>query len=176
MVWVIKLQFSKDYEMELLKNISECQLFGRQSPCPSLRSWFSEERHSQEAKQPDVAAIVMCLLFATPWTAVLQATLSLISSQSLPKFMSVTLSNHLILWCPLLFFPSIFLSLRGFSNKLALWFASGGLSIGDSASASVLPMSIQSWFLLGLPGLSPCYPWDSRVFSSTTISQITSYN
>ena len=118
----------------------------------------------------------MCLLFATPWTAVLQATLSLISSQSLPKFMSVTLSNHLILWCPLLFFPSIFLSLRGFSNKLGLWFASGGLSIGDSASASVLPMSIQSWFLLGLPGLSPCYPWDSRVFSSTTISQITSYN
>ena len=47
-------------------------------------------------------------------------------------------------------------------------FASGGQSIGTSASASVLPMTIQSWFPLGLPGLiSLLFKGLSRVFSST---------
>ena len=49
-------------------------------------------------------------------------------------------SNHLILCYPLLFLPSIFPSIRVFSNESV--FASGGQSIGVSASASVLPMSI----------------------------------
>ena len=62
-------------------------------------------------------------LFAAPWTAACQASLSLTISQSLPKFMcteSVMLSNHLILCCPLLLLPSIFPSIRIFSNQLAL--------------------------------------------------------
>ena len=70
----------------------------------------------------------------------------------LPKFMSttlVTLSSHLILCCPLFFLPSIFPSIRVFS--MSRLFASGNQSIGASASASVLPMSIiQSWFPLVL--------------------------
>ena len=52
-----------------------------------------------------------------------QASLSLPISQSFPKFMSiesVLLSNHLILCCPLLFLPSIFSSIRVFSNELAV--------------------------------------------------------
>ena len=62
-------------------------------------------------------------LFVTPWTAELQASLSLTISQSLPKFMSIASvmqSNHLILWCPLLLLPSIFPSIRDFSEELAL--------------------------------------------------------
>ena len=56
------------------------------------------------------------LLFATPWTAAHQASLSITNSQSLLKLMSiesVTPSNHLILCCPLLLPPTIFPSIRG---------------------------------------------------------------
>ena len=52
-------------------------------------------------------------------------------------------------------------------------FASGGQSIGASASASVLPMNIQDWFPLGLTGLiSLQSKGPSRVFSSTTVQSI----
>ena len=62
-------------------------------------------------------------LFATPWTATRQASLSVTHSQSLPKLMSsesVMPSNHLILCYPLLLLPSIFPSIRVFSNESAL--------------------------------------------------------
>ena len=62
-------------------------------------------------------------LFATPWTAALQASWSITNSQSLLKFMStesVMPSNHLILCCPLLLLPSVFPSIRVFSNELVL--------------------------------------------------------
>ena len=61
-------------------------------------------------------------LFATPWTAAWQASLSIINSQSLLKLLSIALvmpSNHLIL-CYLLLSPSIFPSIRVFSNESAL--------------------------------------------------------
>ena len=63
------------------------------------------------------------LLFATPWTAARQASLSITNSRSPPKPMaieSVMPSNHLILCCPLLILPSIFLSIRVFSNESGL--------------------------------------------------------
>ena len=62
-------------------------------------------------------------LFATPWTAVRQASLSLTISQSLPKFMSIASvmpPSHLILWCSLLLLPSVFPSTRKFSNVTAV--------------------------------------------------------
>ena len=62
-------------------------------------------------------------LFATPWTAALQASLSNINSWSLPKLTSIELvmpSNHVIFCHPLLFLPSIFPSMRVFSNKSVL--------------------------------------------------------
>ena len=62
-------------------------------------------------------------LFATPWTAARQASLSITNSQSLRKLMSIELvmpSNHLILCRPLLLLPSIFPSIRVFSNKSVL--------------------------------------------------------
>ena len=63
-------------------------------------------------------------LFVTSWTAACQASLSFTVSKSLLKFMStesVMLSKHLILCCPLLLLPSIFPSIRVFSNELVLW-------------------------------------------------------
>ena len=62
-------------------------------------------------------------LFATQWTAACQASLSITNSQSLLKLMSIELvmpSNHLILCCPLLLPPSIFSSIRVFSNESVL--------------------------------------------------------
>ena len=62
-------------------------------------------------------------LFATPWTTACQASLSITNSQSPPKFKpieSVMPSNHLILCRPLLLLPSIFPSIRVFSNESAL--------------------------------------------------------
>ena len=62
-------------------------------------------------------------LFATSWTAACQASLSFTISKSLLKLMSIELvmpSNHLILCCPLLLLPSVFPSIRIFSNELAL--------------------------------------------------------
>jgi len=106
----------------------------------------------------------------TPWTAAHQASLSFNISQSFLKLMSiesVMLSNHLILCSPLLLLPSTFPASGSF--PMSQFFTSGGQRIGASASASVLPMNIQSWFPLGLTGLISLLSmglW--RVFSSTT--------
>ena len=62
-------------------------------------------------------------LFTTPWIAARQASLAITNSRSLPKLMSiesVMSSNHLIFCHPLLLLPSIFPSIRVFSNELAL--------------------------------------------------------
>ena len=64
-------------------------------------------------------------LFETPWTAACQASLSITNSWSLPKLVSIELvmpPNHLILCHPLLLLPSIFPSIRVFSNESALHF------------------------------------------------------
>jgi len=62
-------------------------------------------------------------LFATPWTAAHQASLSITNSRSSLKLMSIELvmpSNHLILCHPLLLLPSVFPSIRAFSNESVL--------------------------------------------------------
>ena len=74
--------------------------------------------------QTVVVQSLSCIqLSATPWTAALQASLSFTISQSLLKLTSVDSvmpSNHLIICRPLLLLPSIFPSIRVFSNELAL--------------------------------------------------------
>ena len=85
--------------------------------------------------------------FATPWTAACQTSLSITNSRNLLKLMSIQLvmpSNHLILCRPLLLLPSIFPASGSF--PMSWHFASGGQSIGVSASASVHPVNIQDWF------------------------------
>ena len=106
-------------------------------------------------------------LFVTPWTAEHQVSLSFTVSWSLLRFMStelVMLSNHLVLCYPLLLLPSVFPSIRVFSNESALlirW-----QSIG--ASASVLPVNVP----LGLTDLISLQSKGlSRVFFNTTIQR-----
>ena len=70
-----------------------------------------------------VLSLSFVQLFVTPWTAAHQALLSFTVSQSFLKFMSiksVMLSNYLIFCCPLLLLPSLFPSIRVFSNGSAL--------------------------------------------------------
>ena len=90
---------------------------------------------------------------ATPWTAAHQASLSSTNSLGLLKLLSIESampSNRLILCHALLLLPSIFPSIRVFSNESVLWIR--WPNIGVSASTSVLPMNIQDWFPLGLTG------------------------
>ena len=107
----------------------------------------------------------------TPWTAACLASLSSTISRSLLKRMSVVSvmpSNSLILCVPLS--PGLQSFPASGSFPMSYFFASGGQSIGASASASVLQMNIQDWFPLGLTGLiSLLSKGLSRVFSSTTI-------
>ena len=70
-----------------------------------------------------VQSLIHVWLFAALWTAACQASLSVTNSQSLLKLMSIESvmpSNHLVLCCPLLLLPSIFPSIRVFSNESAL--------------------------------------------------------
>ena len=83
-------------------------------------------------------------LFATPWTAACQASLSITNSQSLLKPMSIesviyhpTISSSVVPFSCLQSFPG------SWSFPMTQFFASGGKSIGVSASASVLPMNMQ---------------------------------
>ena len=91
-------------------------------------------------------------LFVTPWTAAHQAFLALTLSRSLPKFMSIASvmpSSHLILWPPLLLLPSIFPSIRDFSNESAVhirWQKYWSLSIGPSNEYSGLISLKIDWF------------------------------
>ena len=80
-----------------------------------------------------------------------------------PGIESVIPFNHLILCGPILLLPSVFPRIR--SCPVSQLFASGGQSIGASASPSVFPMNIQGWFPLSLIVwlvCSPCCPKDSQ--------------
>ena len=104
-----------------------------------------------------------CLTLWTPWTTVQQASLSISNSWNLLKLMSIDLvvpSNHFILYCSLLLLPSIFSSIRGFSNESVLhirWpkYWSFSFSISPSNEYSGL-ISFRIDFG------SPCSPRDSQ--------------
>ena len=93
-------------------------------------------------------------LFAIPWTATCQASLSITNTQSLLKLMSIQWvmpSNHLILCHPLLLLPSIFPSIRVFSNESVLrirWpkYWSFSFSISPSNEYSGLISFSTDWF------------------------------
>ena len=96
-----------------------------------------------------------------PWTAACQASLSLIISQSLPKFMSIALvmpPSHFILWCPLLLLPSVFSSSRDFSNESAVlirWSKYWSFSINISPSnkySGLMSLRIDWFDLLAVQG------------------------
>ena len=112
-------------------------------------------------------------IFATPWTEARQASLSINNFWSLPKLMSIELvtpSSHLILCHHLLLLPSIFPSIRVFSNESALpirW-----PNYWSFSFKSVLPINTQDWSHLEWTGwMSLQSKGLSRVFSNTTVQK-----
>ena len=113
------------------------------------------------------------LVFATPWAAACQASLSFTNSWSILKLCASSW------WCH----PTISSSVVPFSSCLQSFptsgsfpmsqvFALGSQSIGVSGSASVLPMNIQDWFPLGWTGwISLQTKGLSRLFSNTTVQK-----
>ena len=111
-------------------------------------------------------------LSATPWTVAHQASLSITHSRSLLKFMSIKSvmpSNHFIICRPLLLLPSIFPSIRVFSNKLALhirWPQNWSLSFSISPSNEYSGLISFMIDLISLQSKAL-----SRVFSNTIVQR-----
>ena len=117
-------------------------------------------------------------LFVTPWTAAHQASLFITNSRSPPKPMSIEsimASNHLILFRPLFLLPSIFPSIRVFSNESALhirWpkYWSFSFNIGPSNEhPGLISLGCTGWISLQSKELS-------RVFSNTTVQKHQFFN
>ena len=112
-------------------------------------------------------------LSVNPWTAARQASLSITNSQSLLKLRSIKLvmpSNHLIPCRPFLFLPSVFPSIRVFSNQSVLcirWPKYWSFSFSISPSNEH-----QNWSPLGWAGWISLHPKGlSRVLSNTTVQK-----
>ena len=111
------------------------------------------------ASSQSVQSLSRVRLFATPWTAARQASLSITNSQSLLKLMSIRSvipSNHFILCRPLLLLPSIFPSIRLFSNESVLcirWPDYWSFSISPSNEYSgLISLRIDLFDLLAVQG------------------------
>ena len=131
---------------------------------PSLLSY-------QPASFTTVQSLSRVRHFATPWTAACPASLSITNSRSSSKPMSIESvmpSNHLLLCLPLLLLPSIFPSIRVFSNESALrirwpkyWSFSFNISPSNEHSG-LISFRMTGWIFLQSKGLS-------RVFYNTII-------
>jgi len=128
---------------------------------PGIQETYSISGWGMAAHSMGSHSVQLCLTLATPWTAACQATLSITSSRSLLKLMSIKSvmpSNHLILCCPLLLLPSIFPSIRVFSGESVLhirWpkYWSFSFSISSSNEYSGLFSFRMDWFdLLSVQG------------------------
>ena len=108
-------------------------------------------------------------LFATPWTAARQASLSFTNSWSLLKLMSIQLvipSNHLIFYRPLLLLPSIFPSIRVFANESVLdirWPKYWSFSPSNKYSG-LISLRMDRLDLLAVQGTL-------KIFSNTTVQK-----
>ena len=131
---------------------------------------YSWTHSSWNAYISSVQSLSRARFFATPWTAASQASLSITNSRSLLKFMSIESvmpSNHLILCRPLLLPPSVFPSIRVFSNESALhirWlkYWSFNFNISPSNEYSGLISFRMNWLdLLAVQGTL------KRVFNTT---------
>ena len=151
-------------------------------PCPPLhKKLFLQQTKNRKLKIEirtlsivqfsTVQSLSHAWLFATPRTSARQVSLSITNSQILLKLMSIEslmAFKHLIVCHPLLLLPSIFPSIRVFSNESVLligWPKNWSFSFSISSSN-------QDWFLLGLTGLiSLQFKALSRVFSNTTVQK-----
>ena len=136
---------------------------------------------STSVQLSSVQSLIHVRLFATPWTAALQASLSITNSRSPPKLMSTESempSNHLILCHSLLLLPSIFPSIRVFANESALhirWpkYCSFSFSISPSNEHPGLISFRMDWLdLLAVQGTlkSPLQHHSSKCINSSAFS------
>ena len=123
--------------------------FGKQNTQPRIRErkygMYSYGNEEQINLQQQFSSVTQtCPLYGTAWTASYQASLCITNCRSLLKLISIELmmqSNHLILCSPLLFLPSIFPSIRVFSNESVLlikWPKDWSFSISPSNEYSEL--------------------------------------
>ena len=121
----------------------------------------SRKKNNKFKVSESIQSLSCVQFFVTPWTAACQASLSITNSQSLSKFMSIELvmpSNHLILCHALLLLPSIFPSIRVFSNESVVcirWpkYWSFGFNISPSNEYSGLISFMMDWLdLLAVQG------------------------
>ena len=157
-----KIYFSKEYNRDI-----NC------AKADEIYSLKYKHQHRKDIVSSSVQLLSCVRLFATPWTAASQASLSITNSRSSPKLMSIESvmpSSHLILCHPFLLLPQSLLASGSFPmSHLFTW---GGQSIGVSALASVLLKNTQDWspsewidwISLQSKGLS-------RVFSNTTVQK-----
>ena len=135
---------------ETVERVSDFYFAGLQNHC---RSWLQYEIKKmltpwkKSYDQPSSVQFIHSVMSNSSWPHELQhakASLSITNSRTLPKLVSIESwmpSNHLIFCHPLLLVPSIFPASGSF--QMSQLFASGGQSIGVSASTSVLPMNTQ---------------------------------
>ena len=127
----------------------------------------------KDAQFSSVQLLGRVRLFATPWIAARQASLSITNSRSSLRFTSIKSVmpySHLILCRPLLLLPPMFPASKSF--PVSQLFAWGGQSTGASALASLLPKNTEDWSPSEWTGwISLQSRGFSRVFSNTTIQK-----
>ena len=157
-VWQKPLQYCKVISLQLIK-INEKKIF---LSFYYLNNFFSS-----------VQSLSRVRIFATPFTAACQASLSITNSRSLLKLMSIESVIPSTISSPVVPFSSCLQTFPASGSfPMSQFFTSGGQSIGVSASASVLPVNIQDWFPLGWTGLISLQPKGfSRAFSNTTVQK-----
>ena len=140
--------------------LTTCGYRAHETCLVGLRKWISIAFNLNWNSHIVVQSLSHVQLFATPWTAACQASLSSTVSRSLLKLMSIESvmpSNHLFLCCPLLLLPSIFPSIRVFSNESALcirWSKYWSFSFSTSPSdeySGLISFRID-WFDLAIQG------------------------
>ena len=141
--------------------------------CKSRKKWEFPKTLYRPVQFSSVQSLSCVRLFATPWIAARQASLSITISRSslrLASIKSVMPSSHLILCHPLLLLPSVPPSIRVFSNESTLrmrW-----SKYWSSALASFLPKNTQDWSPLEWTGwISLQSKILSRVYSNTTVQK-----
>ena len=138
---------------------------GNQSrePCSITVGRFDSADWKSVLLFSSVQSLSRVRLFATPWIAAHQASLSITNSQSSPRLTSIESvmpSSHLILCRPLLLFRQSLPASESF--PMSQLFAWGGQSTGVSALASFLPKKSQGWSPSEWTVGSPCSPRDSQ--------------
>ena len=133
---------------------------------PNRENKVKAGRHCLFMLFSSVQSLSCVRLFAIPWTAAHQASLSITNPRSLLKLMSIESVmpfSHLILCHPLLLPPSIFPRIRVFQIRWPKYW---------NFCISILPMNIQDWFSLGWTGwISLLSKGFTRVFHNTTVQK-----